>query len=174
MEHEDPFLGRYIYGYLEKGMQTTMAQGRSTKIISMIKWIRTSRLSIKNYLARHAPYGVRRNGWNTWIPPPSLETPPYTLHPHPTVYLLTSIPLTLLSHPTPYSLIPHPTSRGDRFRAPGTVKCWARVGGADGGGGQTWRGTRRTGSGGMGGTRGSSPRRSTPLAAVGFGVWGLV
>ena len=25
-----------------------MAQGRSTKIISMIKWFRTSRLSIKN------------------------------------------------------------------------------------------------------------------------------
>ena len=25
-----------------------MAQGRSTKIIEMIKWIRTSRLSIKN------------------------------------------------------------------------------------------------------------------------------
>ena len=30
------------------GIQTPMAQGRSTKIISMIKWIRTSRLSIKN------------------------------------------------------------------------------------------------------------------------------
>jgi len=28
-----------------------MAQGRSTKVISMIKWIRTSRLSIKNSLA---------------------------------------------------------------------------------------------------------------------------
>ena len=28
-----------------------MAQGRSTKIISMIKWIRTSRLSIKNSLS---------------------------------------------------------------------------------------------------------------------------
>ena len=27
-----------------------MAQGRSTRIISMIKWIRTSRLSIKNSL----------------------------------------------------------------------------------------------------------------------------
>ena len=29
-----------------------MAQGRSTKIISMIQWIRTSRLSIKNSLSR--------------------------------------------------------------------------------------------------------------------------
>jgi len=38
--------GRWVYGYLEKGIQTPMAQGRSTKIISMIKWIRTSRLSI--------------------------------------------------------------------------------------------------------------------------------
>jgi len=28
-----------------------MAQGRSTKIISMIKWIRTSRLSVKNSLS---------------------------------------------------------------------------------------------------------------------------
>jgi len=28
-----------------------MAQGRSTEIITMIKWIRTSRLSIKNYLS---------------------------------------------------------------------------------------------------------------------------
>ena len=28
-----------------------MAQGRSTKIITMIKWIRTSRLSIKNSLS---------------------------------------------------------------------------------------------------------------------------
>ena len=33
------------------GIQTPMAQGRSTKIISMIKWIRTSRLSIKNSLS---------------------------------------------------------------------------------------------------------------------------
>ena len=35
---------------VEHGIQTSMAQGRSTKIISMIKWIRTSRLSIKNSL----------------------------------------------------------------------------------------------------------------------------
>jgi len=31
-----------------------MAQGRSTKIISMIEWIRTSRLSIKNSLSLSA------------------------------------------------------------------------------------------------------------------------
>jgi len=35
----------------EKGIQTPMAQGRSTIIISMIKWIRTSRLLIKNSLS---------------------------------------------------------------------------------------------------------------------------
>jgi len=36
-------------GYLKKGIQTLMAQGRSTKIILLIKWIRTSRLSMKKY-----------------------------------------------------------------------------------------------------------------------------
>ena len=40
-----------IYGYLDKEVQTSMAQGRSTKIISMMKWIRTSRLSMKNSLS---------------------------------------------------------------------------------------------------------------------------
>jgi len=40
-----------LTGYLEKGIQTPMAQGRSTETISMIKWIRTSRLSIKNSLS---------------------------------------------------------------------------------------------------------------------------
>jgi hypothetical protein len=47
-----------IQGYLEKGNQAPMAQGRSTEIISVtqsisievIKWIRISRLSIKNSL----------------------------------------------------------------------------------------------------------------------------
>ena len=40
-----------VYGYLEKGIQTPSAQGRSTQIIAMIKWIRTSRLSINNSLS---------------------------------------------------------------------------------------------------------------------------
>ena len=31
-------------GYLDKGMRSPMAQGRSTKVISLIEWIRTSRL----------------------------------------------------------------------------------------------------------------------------------
>ena len=43
-------IGRWILGYLEKGIQNPMAQGRSTKIIWMIKQIRTNRLSIKNSL----------------------------------------------------------------------------------------------------------------------------
>jgi len=38
-------------GYLEEGIQTPMAQGRSTKVISMIWWIGTNRLSIKNSLS---------------------------------------------------------------------------------------------------------------------------
>ena len=42
------YIGRQMLGYLEKGIQTHMAQGRSTKTISMIKWIQISRLSIKN------------------------------------------------------------------------------------------------------------------------------
>ena len=33
------------------GIQTPMVQGRSTKIISMIRWIRTSRLTIQNSLS---------------------------------------------------------------------------------------------------------------------------
>jgi len=32
--------------------QCPMAPGRSTEIISLVKWIRTSRLAIKNILAR--------------------------------------------------------------------------------------------------------------------------
>ena len=48
--HRRHLLGRKILGYLEKGIQTPMAQGRSAKIISMIKWIRTRRLSIENSL----------------------------------------------------------------------------------------------------------------------------
>ena len=43
---------------MEKGIQTPMAQGRSTKIISMITWIRTSRLSIKNSLSLSACGGL--------------------------------------------------------------------------------------------------------------------
>ena len=35
----------------QKGIQTPMAQRRSTEIISMIKWIQTSRLSKKNSLS---------------------------------------------------------------------------------------------------------------------------
>ena len=34
-----------------KGGSNSMAQGRSTNIISMIGWIRTSRLSIRNSLS---------------------------------------------------------------------------------------------------------------------------
>ena len=46
-------VGRETSSYMEKGIQTPMAQGRSIKIILMIKWIRTSRLSIENSLSGH-------------------------------------------------------------------------------------------------------------------------
>ena len=41
-----------MQGYLEKWMRTPMAQGRSTKIIWIIKWIRISSLSMENSLSR--------------------------------------------------------------------------------------------------------------------------
>ena len=42
---------RNILGNLKKGIQTPSAQGRSTKTISIIKWIRTSRLSMRHPLS---------------------------------------------------------------------------------------------------------------------------
>ena len=44
---------------VEKGIQTPMAQGRSTEIISMIQWIRTSRLSIKHSLSPSSAHEVK-------------------------------------------------------------------------------------------------------------------
>ena len=49
--HRYPIRGRSKEGYLEKGIQTPMARGRSTSIISMIHRIRTSRLPMKNTLS---------------------------------------------------------------------------------------------------------------------------
>ena len=43
-----------MYGYLEKGIQIPVVQGRSTH--SMIKWTRTSRLSIKISLSLPTPF----------------------------------------------------------------------------------------------------------------------
>ena len=42
-------------GFRVQGSAPDAAQGRSTKLMSMIKWIRTSRLSIKNSLSPPAP-----------------------------------------------------------------------------------------------------------------------
>ena len=85
-------------------------------IITMIQWIRTSRLSIKNFLSNWdamASAGCCR----TWLPAsPSCSSapsrPPYTLHAspcslHSTPHTLHPTPYTL--HPTPYTL--HPTPR---------------------------------------------------------------
>ena len=52
-------IGRQADGCLEKEIQTPMGQGRSTNVISMIKWIRTSRLSIKNSLSLRVIHLVR-------------------------------------------------------------------------------------------------------------------
>ena len=40
-----------MQGYLEKGIQSPVTQGQFTKIISMTKWTRNSRLSIKTSLS---------------------------------------------------------------------------------------------------------------------------
>ena len=52
-----------MQGYLENEIQTPMAQGQSTRIISMIERIRTSRLSTKKSLSlgegRHRDKGLR-------------------------------------------------------------------------------------------------------------------
>ena len=43
-----------MLGYLEKGTLTPMSPGRSTQIVSIIKWIRTRRLAIENSLSSHS------------------------------------------------------------------------------------------------------------------------
>ena len=83
-----------------------MAKGRSTKIVSMIKWIWTSRSSRKNFLVGvdHLLGASDRRGsfqkGNGLHPKPTL----YILHPTP--YTLHHAPCTL--HPTPFSLNPTP------------------------------------------------------------------
>ena len=48
-------------------------QGPSTKIISMMKWIRTSRLSIKNSLSAHPDTHTQKHaGWRAWKRTPPL------------------------------------------------------------------------------------------------------
>ena len=51
-----------MLGYLEQGIQTPMAQGRSAKIIETIKWVRTSRLSINDSLSLQGAGAVRASG----------------------------------------------------------------------------------------------------------------
>ena len=51
-DHVRTAIGRKIYGHLKKKIQTAMAQGRPTKITSMIKWMWTSRLSVKITLSQ--------------------------------------------------------------------------------------------------------------------------
>ena len=46
-------------------MDTPVVQGRSTKVISTIKWIRTSRLSIKNSFSLDTPV-LHGGGLGNW------------------------------------------------------------------------------------------------------------
>ena len=68
---------RYILGYLEKEIQNPMAQGQSLEIISMVKWIRTSRLSMKNLLSVRLDAGKDSvQGYLTHKKPPPPLGPP--------------------------------------------------------------------------------------------------
>ena len=58
------------------GMQTSMAQGRSSKIISMITWIRTSRLSILSLLCRRMGGACADRGTARAARAPSSAGPP--------------------------------------------------------------------------------------------------
>jgi len=90
------------------------------QIISMMKWIRTSRLSIKNSLpaemaSRNYEIGAMSEAkravvyvqvWHTGYGSGDSKLRPATYTLHPTPYTLHPIPYTL--HPTPYTLHPTP------------------------------------------------------------------
>ena len=101
-------------------IETPMVQDRSTKIIPMIQWTRTSRLSIMKSLcgvggaARHrrvarAHAQTRGDADQPAAPAGGYPEPrhrkPY-LYPHPTPFTLQPAPNTL--HPTPHTLHPTP------------------------------------------------------------------
>ena len=76
---------------LEKGIQTPITQGRSTRIISMIEWIRTSRLPIKKSLSGRCSSTPLQHLSQKATPPQeipskSLKRQPYNhlmvFHPH--------------------------------------------------------------------------------------------
>ena len=92
-------------------------------IITMIKWIRTSRLSIKNSLRQgtvDAWWPLYRPGGREQARPSTLNPPPSTLNPQPST--LNPQPSTLIPQPStlnpqpstpnphPSSLIPHPSN----------------------------------------------------------------
>ena len=84
-----------------------MALGRSTEIISEIKWIRTRRLSIKNSLSwmgadpRPKTQVFKKHRRVLFSHPDQVDSQPSTLNPQPS-------PSTLNPHPQPYTTNPKP------------------------------------------------------------------
>ena len=78
-----------------------MAQGRSTKIITMIKWIGTSRLSIKNPLSLQGATMTSSAALAAnQVPPKEEPTLPYPTLPYPTLpYPTLPLPSTLKPKP---------------------------------------------------------------------------
>ena len=69
-----------------------MAQGRSTKIIPMMKWIRTCRLSIKNSLSLQEIQQEEKTPSLRGSPPPTPFALPLTCQgPHTVQYMGTSL-----------------------------------------------------------------------------------
>jgi hypothetical protein len=74
----------------EKQNQTPMAQDRSTKIVSMISCIRTSRLSIKNFLSPRVCPALSDTWWHRSYGP--------TAVPEGSCFLMSEIPLQSVYH----------------------------------------------------------------------------
>ena len=120
--------GRYK-AILKMGIQTPMAQGRTTKIISMIKWIRTSRLS-KRTLSLLSSRPLPRT---LLLSPTSIQQADGT-HTHP--FRRTPLRLHLRS-----GLLGLQLPDGAHARPPQASFCASEAGWA-GSGALTWRGGR--------------------------------
>ena len=90
-----------------------MALGRSTEMISKIKWIRTSRLSMKNSLSwmgadpRPKTQVFKKHRRVLFSHPDQVESQPSTHNPHPQ-------PSTLTLNPKPQTPNPKPSTRNPK------------------------------------------------------------